>query len=91
MHHCVHVRSPDPKFDPSNPSQRINRRVWIGGKQNRDWCVDRLSLECQQSAAHGEQQCGEGRVVLECLSFQGLLVGLLRGGRALGCRHGGGC
>lgn len=35
MHHCVHVRSPDPKSDPSNPSQRINRRAWTGGKQNR--------------------------------------------------------
>lgn len=50
----------------------------------------RLSLERQQGAAHGEQQRGDGRVVLECLSLQGLLVGLVRGGGALGCRHGGG-
>lgn len=88
MHYCVHVRNPDPKFDPSDPSHRIN--VWIGGKQNRERRVDGLSLECQQSAAHGKQQRDDGRVVLVCLSFQGLLVGLVRGGRALGCRHGGG-
>lgn len=91
-HYCVHVRSPDPKVDPSNPSPRINRQrsARTGGKRSRDWCVGRLSLERQQSAAHGEQQRGDGRVVLECLSLQGLLVGLVRGGGALGCRHGGG-
>lgn len=90
MHRCVHVRSPDPKCDPPNPSQRINRRVWGGGGQEGGRCVGRLSLERQQSAAHGQQQRGDGRVLPERLSLQRLLVGLLRGGGALGSRHGGG-
>lgn len=64
--------------------------MWIRGKQNCGWCVDRLSLEQQQSAAYGEQHCGQGGAVLVRLSLQGLLVGLVRGRRALGRGHSGG-
>lgn len=84
---CVRGRNTDPKPDPSNPPISAQESVW---KQNCDWWVGRLSLEQQQSAADGEQHCGEGGAVLARLSLQGLLVGLVRGRRALGRRHGGG-
>lgn len=79
-----------PKCDPSIPPINPQESVWTSGKQRCDWCVDRLSLEHQQSAAYGEEHSGEGGAVLVRLSLQGLLVGLLRGWRALGRRHGGG-
>lgn len=90
MHDGVHVRPTDPAWDPSVPPVDTQESVWIRGKQNCGWCVDRLGLEHQQSAAYGEEHGGEGGAVLVRLSLQGLLVRLVRGGRALGRRHGGG-
>lgn len=83
----VRVRNTDPKPDPSIPPISAQESVWTRGQEN--W-VDRLSLEHQQSAAYGEQHRGEAGAVLARLSLQGLLVGLVRGWRALGRRHGGG-
>lgn len=49
-----------------------------------------LSLKEQQSAADGDQHGGQGGAEPVRSSLQGLLVGLVRAGGALGRRHAGG-